>query len=244
VCKLLPRPGCDQFPGLIALDGKVSACVQNCCGGQDNCYFENDCLNAGAGSAACQQCDTNMICGCAQSHCYDFVCGDGQAGYCAPNCAIASASPCGPQHPGEIMSGGTARVVNAGYNMNMGYQFTPGAAASATRLGGLYNGTMIVRLYSNPGLFTGEVIAQATHTSANAFSYTPITPVPLTAGTRYAVAVDLTGSAAAYTTLALPDDTTYGKTVVNCPAYGLSGWVPYSCSTPIYYGMADVELIY
>src|SRR5207244_6184522 len=118
VCKLLPRPGCDQHPNLITLDPTVAHCVQNCCGGQDNCYFENDCLNAGAGSAACQQCDSmittcvglcrlgaldcsNMICGCAQSRCYDFVCGDGQAGYCAPNCATTSASPCGPQHPGE-----------------------------------------------------------------------------------------------------------------------------------------------
>jgi hypothetical protein len=258
----IPRPGCDQFPELIALDKTVSTCAQNCCGGQDKCYFDNDCLNAGAGSAACQKCDqmitqcigicrlgalecNNMICGCAQSRCYDFACGDGQAGYCAPNCAIVSASPCGPQHPGEIMSGGSAQVLNAGYNMNMGFKFTPTAPATATRLGGLYNGTMIVRLYADPtSLFGGTVIAQATHTSANAFSYTPIAPVQLAAGTLYAVAVDVSGNASAYTALGQPDDTRYGKTIVNCPAYGLAGGTPYACSSPYYYGMADVELTY
>jgi hypothetical protein len=264
LCKKLPRPGCDQFPHLVDLEPAAGHCAQNCCGGQDRCYFDNDCLNAGAGSDACKNCDSmveqcigicrlgaldcsNMICGCAQSRCYDAACGDGQAGYCAPSCNVASASPCGPQHPGEIMSGGAAQVVNAGYNMNMGFKFTPTAAATATKLGGLYNGTMIVRLYENPtSMFNETVIAQATHTSANAFSYTPIAPVALTAGTLYGVAVDLAGgSAAAYTRLEIPDDNTrYGKTIVNCPAYGLSGGTPYSCSAPYYYGMADVELSY
>jgi hypothetical protein len=54
----------------------------------------------------------------------------------------------------------------------------------------------------------------------------------------------MAGSGTAYTPLSLPDGTNYGKTTVNCPAYGLAGGIPYSCSTPYYYGMGDVELVY
>src|SRR5207237_683356 len=78
------------------------------------------------------------------------------------------------------------QTVNTGYNMNMGFKFTPTAAASVTQLGGFYNGTKTVRLYDNPANWWNDtVIAQVTNTSANAFSYTPITPVALPAGALY-----------------------------------------------------------
>lgn len=256
----LPQPGCDQFPTLISMPPPLFSCVQNCCAGQDQCYFISDCLNIDGGTPACMQCDSKvqtcmglcasgmldcsrMSCGCSQGRCYDFTCAEGQAGYCAPNCTVPGATPCRPQRPGEVMSAGTARVTNASYQLNMGYQFSPNAAGSAVGLGGLYSGTMIVRLYRDPLNPEAPVIAQATNTSANAFSFTPITPVALTAGAPYGVAVDLFGNAAAIT-WDIPPNSVYGKTTIICPAYGLSGGPPRNCSGTVYYGMADVEIAY
>jgi hypothetical protein len=76
-----------------------------------------------------------------------------------------------------------------------GYAFTPNKNLTVTSLGGLFNGTRTVYLYNRS---TGAVLASASVTSANSYVYTRITPVTLTAGTSYTVAVYLPGTGGAY----------------------------------------------
>jgi hypothetical protein len=79
----------------------------------------------------------------------------------------------------------------------VGYAFTPNKTLTATALGGLFNGTRTVYLFKRS---TGTLLASASVTAANAWSYTRITPVTLAAGTSYTVAVYTAGSGAAYRT--------------------------------------------
>jgi hypothetical protein len=76
-----------------------------------------------------------------------------------------------------------------------GYAFTPNKAMSVTSLGGYFNGTRTVYLYNRS---TGAVLASASVTSANGWAYTAITPVALSAGTSYTVAVYLPGTGGSY----------------------------------------------
>lgn len=76
-----------------------------------------------------------------------------------------------------------------------GYAFTPNKNLTVTSLGGLFNGTRTVYLYNRT---TGAVLASASVTSANSWVYTRITPITLTAGTPYSVAVYLPGTGGSY----------------------------------------------
>ncbi|HYX26534.1 MAG TPA: hypothetical protein VFC23_20440, partial [Thermoanaerobaculia bacterium] len=68
-----------------------------------------------------------------------------------------------------------------------GYAFTPNKSLTVTALGGLFNGTKTVYLYNRS---TGAALASAAVTSSyGGWAYTPITPVTLTAGTPYSVAL-------------------------------------------------------
>src|SRR5436305_352677 len=72
-----------------------------------------------------------------------------------------------------------------------GYAFTPNKSLTVTALGGLFNGTKTVYLYNRS---TGAALASAAVTSSyGGWAYTPITPVMLTAGTPYSVAVYVAG---------------------------------------------------
>lgn len=256
----VPIPGCDQFPEVTGLTGEGGVCLDTCCASHDRCLFEGDCLNGGAGSAACAACDelmadcgglcsTGMVdcatteCGCQQARCFDFRCPAGAAGYCAADCDVQSYSPCMRDHPGEMMTGGTASMMNVNWNgYNMGYRFRPNAPATVTALGGLYAGTKTVRVYDQA---SNTVVASAVHTSANTFSYTAIPAVALTAGRVYTVAVWVVGGGAQKGGFTNP--TTVGPTTITCAGtYGFNEastpWGLYCFDT--YYGMADVELVY
>jgi hypothetical protein len=74
-----------------------------------------------------------------------------------------------------------------------GYGFTPNKNLTVTSLGGLWNGTKTVYLFNRT---TGAVLASASVTSANSWIYSGITPVTLTAGTPYTVAMYSAGAGA------------------------------------------------
>lgn len=145
-----------------------------------------------------------------------------------------------PQTPGQAQFDGTAAGTNIAWSYNMGYRFTPIVSGMVVALGGFYSGTKTVRLYEYP---SGEEIASADHTSANAFSYTDIAPVYVTAGRTYVVAVDLAGSGGAYDG-PKPLSQIKGGVVINCPGTFLAGStaMPTNCSTS-YYGMADIVFV-
>jgi len=122
-----------------------------------------------------------------------------------------------------------------------GYAFTPNKNLTVTHLGGLFNGTRTVYLYNRS---TGALLASASVPSSNAWIYTRITPITLTAGTPYSVAVYTQGSGASYRgSLAMPtavadatiDGTCYrpSSTAEPCSSSGL---IPGNN-----YGMADIK---
>ena len=106
-------------------------------------------------------------------------------------CSVAFAQE---QTPWQ-MSGCTPSRTDLPWNMAMGYHFTPFVDGQVTALGGFFNGTKLVRLFETA---TGTVLASATVSAANTWSYTPINPVSVRPGTTYTVAVYLAGSGASY----------------------------------------------
>jgi hypothetical protein len=84
---------------------------------------------------------------------------------------------------------------NVAGDYTAGYAFTPNKAITVKSLGGYFSGTRTVYLYNRS---TGAVLASASVTSANAWAYTAITPVALSAGTSYTVGVYLPGAGGAY----------------------------------------------
>lgn len=123
----------------------------------------------------------------------------------------------------------------------VGYAFTPNKAMSVSALGGFFNGTRTVYLFNRS---TGAVLATASVTSANAWAYTAITPVVLSAGTSYTVAVYLPGTGGAYREgVALPSTRTDATVEGSC-------YRPTSTAEPCgysglilggNYGMADLQ---
>lgn len=122
-----------------------------------------------------------------------------------------------------------------------GYGFTPNKNLTVTSLGGLWNGTKSVYLFNRS---TGAQLASASVTSANNWVYTRITPVTLTAGTPYTVAMYSAGAGAyrggltsmpSSRTDANIDGTCYrpGNTGEPCASSGLLSGVNY--------GMPDVK---
>lgn len=68
---------------------------------------------------------------------------------------------------------------------NTGYEFTVLKNGVISALGGFFNGTKTVRLYDS----AGNQLAVANVTDSNSWGYALITPVIVTAGQRYTVAV-------------------------------------------------------
>jgi len=123
-----------------------------------------------------------------------------------------------------------------------GYAFTPNKDLTITHLGGFYNGTRTVYLYNRS---TGAVLASVSNASANSWVYSRITPITLTAGTSYTVAVYLgAGTAGAQRTgIAMP--TVRADATIEGTCYRLSATAePCAYSGLIgsaNYGMADIK---
>jgi hypothetical protein len=132
--------------------------------------------------------------------------------------------------------------LNIGWNYAMGYHFTPTQNGFISQLGGLFSGTKTVRLFDRT---TGAVLATATVTSQNNWSYVNIPPVPVQANRSYTVAVYLAGTGGSYRTgiTALPrtsgdvriDGSTFVLTTTNPTAR------PTNVVTTVMYGQADVQ---
>jgi hypothetical protein len=73
----------------------------------------------------------------------------------------------------------------------MGYHFTPLTAGRVTKLGGFFNGSKVVRLFNKD---TGQLLAETVVNASNDWQYGAITPVQVTPGVTYTVAVYLAGS--------------------------------------------------
>ncbi len=141
----------------------------------------------------------------------------------------------------QTIANGT-QTVNVGWNYAMGYHFTPTQNGFISQLGGLFNGTKTVRLFDRA---TGAVLATATVTSQNGWSYVNIPPVPVQANRGYTVAVYLAGTGGSYRTgiTALPrtsgdvrvDGSTFVLTTTNPTAR------PTNVVTTTMYGQADVQ---
>jgi hypothetical protein len=119
----------------------------------------------------------------------------------------------------------------------MGYHFTPLASGEITRLGGYFFGTKTVYLWNKD---TGALLSQASVTSSNAWSFTDISPVSVTAGTNYVVAAYLGGSGASYRTdiTALPR--TYGDIIITASAFKTGNGMPLNLRDTKMYGQADI----
>lgn len=123
---------------------------------------------------------------------------DGQSdGYEFPQAEISRSDPldgsCSsgqPQTPWASNSG-TPTTTIAAWNYVLGYHFTPLVDGNVNKLGGYFNGAKTVKLFNKT---TGAVLATTTVTSSNNWSFSSITPVAVTAGSSYTVAVYWGGS--------------------------------------------------
>ena len=102
--------------------------------------------------------------------------------------------------PWQTHSSGSLRI-NKDWNMAMGYHFTPLVDGQVTALGAYVNGTKRVRLFDTT---TGTLMASVIVSAANTWSYKPIVPLAVKAGTTYTVAVYLNGSGGSYRSLLRP----------------------------------------
>jgi hypothetical protein len=132
-------------------------------------------------------------------------------------------------------------------NYLVGYAFTPNKNLTLTHLGGLFNGTRTVSLYNRT---TGAVLASASVPSANVWNYTRITPLTLTAGTPYTVAVYHPGTGGAYRAgLAMPtaradasiEGTCYRPSTVAAPIPTGEPCAYSGLVSGTNYGMADIK---
>ena len=120
-----------------------------------------------------------------------------------------------PENPLQS-SGESVAGTNFGWNYLLGYRFTPQVNGTITRLGGYYNGTKTVYLWRwSDGSFLGSV----SNTSSNNWTYTDLgSPISVTSGTEYYVAVAINGSGGSYfRSINFPK--TYGNIIVNYTAY-------------------------
>jgi hypothetical protein len=129
-----------------------------------------------------------------------------------------------------------------GWYYNMGYAFTPNKSLTVTSLGGFFNGTKAVYLYNRS---TGAMLASAMATAANTWGYAAISPVTLTAGTSYSVAVYLGGSGGAYRTGMAGTPRSLTDATVEGSCY-LAGSIAEPCASSglisgSNYGMADFQ---
>jgi hypothetical protein len=122
----------------------------------------------------------------------------------------------------------------------MGYSFTPNKAITVNALGGFFNGTKTVSLFKRSN---GALLASTTVTGTNNWAYSNITPVTLTAGTSYSVAVWLNGSGGSYYSATMP--TSNADSSIDGSCYSSSATAEPCASSGLIssymYGVADIR---
>jgi hypothetical protein len=162
---------------------------------------------------------------------------DGKGGEATQNYTITVSSVItGEQTPWKSNQNGTLGQ-NVAYNYTMGYHFTPQKNGQITKLGGYFNGTKTVYLWNKA---TGALLAQATVTSANAWSYASITPVNVTAGTTYTVAVYVASSGGSYRSGISTLPKIYGDVRIDGSTYLSGNGRPTNAVMTTMYGQADI----
>ena len=130
---------------------------------------------------------------------------------------------------------------NYTWNYTMGYSFTVSQDCYVTELGGCFNGTKSVFLKNKT---TGVVIASASVTASNTFSYTELsTPILLTIGNTYQVFVQLVGSGGAYGRITSP--VTIGNVTITASGYtaGTATNIDSYTIKSAMYGVADISIV-
>src|SRR5215203_1356733 len=163
------------------------------------------------------------------------------AGPCdvAESCAVTG--PGGAGTPLYQPTDGTL-VINGTRDFITGYAFTPNKALTVTSLGGYFNGTRTVYLFNRS---TGALLASTPVTSANAWAYATITPVTLTAGTPYSVAVYTQGSGGSYRTGMTSMPSTLADATIDGTCYRPTSTAEPCASSGLVagtnYGMVDIK---
>ncbi|MFH0925447.1 MAG: DUF4082 domain-containing protein [bacterium] len=143
------------------------------------------------------------------------------------------------QTPWQTNANGTL-YINKNYNYTMGYHFTPNHDGQITKLGGFFNGTKAVFLWDKN---TGHLLAQASVTSANNWSYTDITPVSVQAGRPYTVAVYLAGSGGSYRNAIISLPQVYKNITIEAATFVPGEARPVNSLIPGMYGQVDINFI-
>jgi len=129
------------------------------------------------------------------------------------------------------------------YGSTMGYRFNPNYNGQITKLCGYFSGTKWVKLYDA----SYTVLASSQITSSANWSCNAISPINVTSGNTYYVAVDVAGSGGYYlnfdTGNQLPKSC--GNVTINASAYQSPSGTFNSGHSETYiriYGLADIEL--
>jgi len=141
---------------------------------------------------------------------------------------------------------GSPTGTNNTWNYMMGYKFTPQANGTVTKLGGYFNGTKTLRLWR---VSSGELLASVSVSDPdNSWAYADITPVTVTSGVQYYVALYTNSNGGAYKS-GRSYPTTYGNIRIDKCSYKQSynsDTYPSSWSgevTNYMYGMADITFV-
>ena len=141
---------------------------------------------------------------------------------------------------------GSPSGTNQTWNYMMGYKFTPQTSGKVTKLGGYFNGTKTLRLWR---VSSGELLASVSVTDPdNSWAYADITPVTVTSGVQYYVALYTNSNGGAYKS-GRSYPTTYGNIRIDKCSYKQSynsDTYPSSFSgepTSYMYGMADITFV-
>lgn len=127
-------------------------------------------------------------------------------------------------------------------NYTMGYQFTPQIDGRIINLAGFFNGKKKVRLYHTA---SAAILAEATVSAANNWVAVDITPVPVSAGVSYTVAVVHAGSGGSFRTGAgfplMPQR--YGDITIQSSVWDSGKAMPVTEVQSAMYGQADVGFL-
>ena len=105
---------------------------------------------------------------------------------------------------------------------------------------GIFNGSKTVKLWNAA---TGQVLAQTTVTSANAWQFVNISPVNVQTGASYIVGAYLAGSGASYRVQIQTLPQTYGNITIETSLLDAGDTQPTTASTTRMYGQADISFV-
>ncbi len=135
------------------------------------------------------------------------------------------------------------QLTGLSYQYVMGYHFTPAVNGQVTQLGGYFSGSKQVKLFRRSN---GEVLATATVSSSNSWSFVNIAPVAVVAGEQYTVAAYMAGNgASARSGVSFPK--TWGDITILGSAYASTASnpnaVPTDQSLISMYGQVDIGFV-